>query len=198
MLKLEKIAVTGSLGAGKTSVCQLMSEEGAFIIDADEIVHHLLASDLNCIQEITNLLGQKVRSNNHIDRKVVAKIVFSDPQKLYELEQIIHPKVINAIDRAYANAESSKAYKVFVVECPLLYEIGWEKYFDTTIMVTAPRSECLSRFKQKGFDPEEYDLRQDRQMATKEKAELSDFVIYNDATTKKLKKQVSTILETFQ
>lgn len=196
MLKLKKIAVTGSLSAGKTSVCQLMGEEGAFIIDADEIVHHLLASDVDCIQKITTLLGQKVRSSNHIDRKLVASIVFSDPQKLYELERIIHPKVIEAIDKAYDQAKAAKTYKVFIVECPLLFEIGWEKFFDKTIMVTAPERECISRFKQKGFDPKEYDLRQNRFMSTEEKIKLSDFVIHNDGSKSELKKQVMSILTT--
>lgn len=194
MLKLKKIAVTGSLGAGKTSVCELMSARGAFVIDTDGIVHHLLASDFECIQKITNLLGQKVRSNNHINRKLVAEIVFSDPDKLSELEKILHPKVLSSLENAYEKAKKLNKYSYFVAECPLLFEIGWEKHFDVTILVKAPENQRMMRFIEKGFDKSQFVKREQRLLDEKSLEKNCDFVITNSQSTKDLEEQVENIL----
>ena len=80
MLKLKKIAVTGGLAAGKTTVCQLFKELGAYVVSADEIVHQMLSPDTVVGQQVVSLLGSDIVSGLGIDRKKIAAKVFYPPR----------------------------------------------------------------------------------------------------------------------
>ena len=97
MLKLKKIAITGGLSAGKTTVCQLFKECGAYVMSADEIVHRLLSPHTRIGQQVIALLGSDILSGAEIDRKKVSEKVFPYPDKLRALERIIHPAVFDEI-----------------------------------------------------------------------------------------------------
>ena len=91
MLKLKRAAVTGGLSCGKSSVCRILSELGAYVVSADKIVHQLLSSDANLGQEIVHLLGPSVLVNQTLDRSRIAHIVFHDSELLKALEALVHP-----------------------------------------------------------------------------------------------------------
>ncbi len=171
-----------------------MKEAGALVIDADGIVHHLLASDSECIEKVVALLGQEVKSHDHINRKAVARIVFSNRDKLTALEKILHPRVFETIEKTYDEEKLLSNYKYFVVECPLLFEAGWESFFDLSVLVTAPRDICFERFIEKGFDPKQFELRQNRQLSTQKKETRCQVIIRNDKTKNELKDQVQKLL----
>ena len=83
MLKVKKIAVTGGLSAGKTTVCQLFKNLGAYVMSADEIVHRLLSTEISIIQQVVSQFGTRVLSGDQLDRKKIADLVFSCPEKSY-------------------------------------------------------------------------------------------------------------------
>ncbi len=98
---MKRIAVTGQIGSGKSSVLEVFQRHGAYTLNADQIVHQLLASDPLLIDEIVKKLGSEVLQNGVLSRKKIAEIVFSDDNKLNVLEDIIHPAVKQAILSSY-------------------------------------------------------------------------------------------------
>jgi len=195
MLILGKVAVTGGLSCGKSSICQLLKELGAYVVSADSIVHQLLSSDPEIAQEVVALLGPDIVVNQKIDRSRVARLVFQDLERLSALEAILHPVVYQKINQMYQEQKTIKP-SIFIVEIPLLFENGREKDFDVVIAVVANEEVCLKRFEQTtGYNIEEFNRRIARQLPLLEKAIRSDYVIMNNGTLDDLK---PVVLELYQ
>jgi len=190
MLKLRKIAITGGIASGKSSVCRVFQELGAFVVNADAIVHELLSSNTSLGQQVIRLLGNDVFIDGKLSRRVIADKVFKDPEALHALEKLLHPAVLNKIEELYETACQSGTYAAFVVESPLLFEIGQDIFYDTVIAVIADEKRCQSRFCKAGYQPEEYVLRMKRQLSVQEKARRADYVINNNGSLDHLREQV--------
>lgn len=173
---MRKIAVTGALGAGKSTVCQIFAEAGAHVIDADKIAHELILGD--CRQDIHQLLGNQIESNGEIDRRKIAKIVFKNPKKLKALEQILHPRIRKRIENTIQNHKH-----LIVAEIPLLFELGWDELFDATVCVT----------RQNIPKTPEWEERMKYQFTQEKKAQCADYIITNDGTVENLKKQIQNL-----
>lgn len=194
MLDLVKVAVTGTLCSGKSTVCQLLGELGAYVVSADDIVHQLLSSQIEIIQEVTKLLGKDIIVAGQLDRKIIAKIVFDDRRLLLEIEKILHPAVLEKIEEYYQEVSNEGNYSLFVAELPLLYEAQFENVFDKVILVTAKEEDCIGRFiKKDHHTEEEYRKRKERFISDEEKMRRAHIVIHNDASLQNLKKQIVTI-----
>ena len=183
MLRFRKVAVTGGLSCGKSSVCQLLKELGAYVVSADSIVHQLLSSDKKLGQEVIDLLGPDIVVDEAIDRSRVAQIVFDDPELLTALEELIHPMVYRTIDQVYEQQAKSALFPVFIAEVPLLFESSGEKNFEYVIAVVANQEVCLERFKKMtGYPVEEFNRRVARQLPLLDKAIRADYVVINNGT----------------
>jgi dephospho-CoA kinase len=180
MLKLRKVAVTGGLSSGKSTACRFLKELGAYIVNADEIVHQLLSPKTPLGQQVINLLGEDIVLKDQIDRSRIAKRVFNDKPLLQSLEALLHPAVMSEIDKRYQQVEKQGTATLFVAEIPLLFEIAGERFFDFTIVVTADPKLCQQRFlANSGYESGEYEKRMRHQMAPDEKAKRADYVIEN-------------------
>lgn len=186
MLKLRKVAVTGGLSSGKTTVTRFLEELGAFVISADEIVHQLLASP-KIHQKIIELLGHDIEKNGNLDRKLIAEKVFKDEKLLKKLEEILHPAVLSRLEEAYVSHQN---HPLFVAEIPLLFEGSYEGWFDATVAVSAPQKACIDRFKAQGGTKDEYFNRMKFQMDPKAKEAKAHFTISNDTDLSQLKSNV--------
>lgn len=194
MLTLRKIAVTGGISCGKSSVCHFLKEFGAYVVSSDEIVHQLLSPNTTLGQQIISLIGSDVVVNQQIDRSQIAKKVFSQSQLLYLLEQLLHPRVKEEIEKRYIEVCQKHSTPLFVVEIPLLFEIGAENFFDDTIAVFAEQKICQQRFMQKtGYSQEEYTQRAKRQLSPEEKARRANYVIINNGSLPELQMAVAKL-----
>lgn len=193
MLRLKKLAITGGIASGKSAVCRVLQELGAFVVDADAIVHELLISNTSIRQQVIRLLGTNVLQNGKLSRRLIADKVFNDSESLNALEQILHPAVFNRINELYDAACSKNIYKAFVAEIPLLFEIGQEKFYDAVIVVLADEEQTRKRYQAAGKSEGSLSLRMKRQMDPKEKAERADYVITNNGSFEELQKQVIKI-----
>lgn len=199
MLTLKKVAVTGGLASGKSSVCQILKSYGAYVVSADEIVHRLLSPETEIGKKVILELGPEILVNQKIDRKKVAEKTFSDPQRLQNLEKLLHPAVLNEIKERYQQIRTDPRYTLFVAEIPLLYESEGHRAFDFVIAVVADEEFSRSRFeKSTGYLTDEYERRMQRQLPLHEKAARADFVIKNNASMEDLKKSVKEVYQTIK
>ena len=179
MLALKKIAVTGVLASGKSTVCRILESScGAYVVSADAIVHRLLSPN--------TLVGQKIeRQFGTLDRKQIAKEVFSHPEKLKKLESLLHPEVKKELEKEYNQVKDQKKYPLFIAEIPLLYETEMENLFDIVINVTAPDALCKSR-----CSFEDYSWRRERQQDIKP----ANYTLDNSGTLDELKIKTLNLL----
>ncbi len=188
-----KVGLTGSIGTGKSTVSNIFKALGAYVIDADKIVHQLLSNE-NVKKEIANVLGNEIfNQDGEIDRKKVAKIIFNDADKKNKLEKIIHPKVREEINKKIQEIYNKDPDKIVIVEVPLLIETGMYKNYDKVIVVYAPEDIQLKRLIEKGFSKEDALSRIKAQMPIDEKVKYADIVIDNTKDLDFLKRQVEEV-----
>ncbi|MBI3901021.1 MAG: dephospho-CoA kinase [Chlamydiia bacterium] len=193
MLDLKKIAITGGVASGKSTVCRFFQELGAFTVSADAIVHDLLANDPYLGQQIIQKFGPELVRNGEIDRALLAQKVFAHPEQLDWLEKQLHPMVLQKIEELYSSVSKMKGYSSFVVEVPLLFEANWAPFFDVTIGVVADEKTCLLRWENKGNSAASYGLRAQRLLSQEKKASLAHFAIHNNSSLEELHKQAESI-----
>lgn len=194
---MKKVAITGGLSSGKSTVCNLLKEEGAYCVSADEIVHQLLTPHTPVGQQIVQLLGQGIVQNEKFDKEKIASLVFQDKEALKALESILHPAVLSEVDAAYEKAKQTQKYKLFVAEIPLLYEIEKQDQFDAVVAITAPLHLAASRFqKRTNQSTEEFEKRMTHQLPLEEKSARADYTLSNHGDLSKLKDQVQTLYQT--
>lgn len=193
MLRLRKIAVTGGLACGKSTVCHFFKEFGAYVVSADEIVHQLLSSDTTLGQRVIKLIGSDIVVNGEIDRSLIAKKVFNQPKKLRALEKLLHPIVLQISEKLYKKLKRTGC-PLFVIEMPLLFEAGYEKHFDAVIAVIADPNLCLQRFAEAtGKGAAEYTKRMQQQIDPLEKSRRAEFTVVNNGTLNDLKESVKKL-----
>jgi dephospho-CoA kinase len=136
------VAITGGIGAGKSTALDAFRAHGAATVSSDEIVHHLVAADDTVRDALVARLGPEVLGEDgRPDRARIAEAVFGDPDRLAWLEALLHPLV----SREYLTwreqlAQLDDPPRVCVTEVPLLYEVGAQDRFDKVVVITAPRA----------------------------------------------------------
>ena len=133
------VAITGGIGAGKSTALDAFRAHGAATVSSDEIVHHLLATDDGVRDAIVERLGEGVLTDGRPDRARIASVVFGDRELLAWLEGLLHPLV----SREYLGwreqlAQLDDPPRVCVTEVPLLFEVGAQDRFDKVVVITAP------------------------------------------------------------
>ena len=189
------MAVTGPLASGKSVFVTMLGDLGADTVSSDEIVHDLLAEDVEVIAAITRRFGEGVRGERGIDRKALAREVFGDAQALQDLEEILHPRVREETDRRAAASDAA----LFVAEIPLLFEGESTQtpsgQFDVTVAVTAPDERRRGWVEERGMGEEQVRAIEARQLSGEEKARRADVVVQNDGDLDKLRKQARVLVD---
>ena len=196
MLILRKVAITGGLCCGKSTVCKMLQEKGAYVVSADAIVHQLLSSQSPVKNQLIALFGEEVIRDNQFDRRVIAKKVFNEESTLRALESILHPAVLEEIEKQYNQVQNNQKYTIFVAEIPLLYEIDKAHLFDKVIAVIANPKIAKKRFQKNNLHTaEEFEKRMTHQLSPQEKSALADFTIINDGDLLELRMQVDILYQ---
>jgi dephospho-CoA kinase len=192
------IGITGNFGMGKTTVLTMFRELGAYTFNIDKFVHEILKRP-QTIKKIARALGEEVlikRSKKiSISKTRVADIIFSDSGKRKTVEEIIHPQVLKITTAAALKISKANPSALIVFEVPLLFEAGYENYFDTTIVVRCNRDVAMRRLISKGFTRDNAMKRLRAQMPITKKEKLADFVIDNNFGTNRTRKQAKRIFE---
>jgi dephospho-CoA kinase len=186
-----RIALTGSIGMGKSTVARMFERAGVPVFDADAVVRALQAPGGDLVEKIGELFPGCVRCGT-LDRECLAAIVLADRNKLAALEAIVHPAVREARERFVTDHADAAA---LVFEIPLLFETGGEKEFDTIVVVSAgpevQRARVLARA---GTTPARLDSILERQLPDEEKRAKADFVVDTATDLSTTESQVRDIL----
>jgi dephospho-CoA kinase len=172
------VAITGGIGAGKSTALDAFRAQGAATVSSDEIVHHLLAEDEAVRDALVERLGPEILGEDgRPDRSRIAGAVFGDPKQLAWLEALLHPLV----SREYLSwreqlAQLDDPPRVCVTEVPLLYEVGAQDRFDKVIVITAPRALREQRRRVARDD------REARLLPDREKVRRADYHYVNTGT----------------
>lgn len=173
-----KVAITGNIASGKSSVEGILRQKGYKVLDADFVVHELLEDENIKKQVISAFKDFDILEGNEISRKKLGQIVFKDEALRKKLESILHPFVKIEIEQFF---EKEKNAKFAFVSIPLLFEANLESMFDKIILVYADDEIRLNRLIERNNLSLEYAKnRLAIQMSQDEKVSLSDFVIYNN------------------
>jgi dephospho-CoA kinase len=184
------VAITGGIGAGKSTALDAFRALGAATVSSDEIVHHLLAADDRVRDAIVARLGEDVLTDGRPDRAKIAKAVFGDRERLAWLEGLLHP----VVSREYLSWREQLAAlddppRVCVTEVPLLYEVGAEERFDRVVVVTAPAALREQRRRVARDD------RDSRLLPDREKVRRADYHYVNKGTFEDLLAWVGGVMK---
>ncbi len=195
------IGITGTIGAGKSLVGQILEEVGIPVIDTDKIVHELLSSDKEVMREVKLEFPSAVIKDTDdiekISRKGLAKIIFTDKVAKSKLEKILHPRVREVCRKRMSDlANNDTGVRAIGVLVPLLFESNRQSDYDQVWTVVCPENILRERLaKRDNFSTEEIDKRLTGQLNQAEKSKLANRVLDNSKDRKYLRQQVLEALK---
>jgi dephospho-CoA kinase len=191
-----RIGLTGTIGAGKSTVGGLFEDWGAVRLDADELAREVVLPGSEGLAAIAAAWGDDVLADDGtLDRAALREIVFSDPAERRRLEDILHP-VIDRLRRERTEQAASEGSAILVAEIPLLFEKDLGSEYDALVVVDAPEEirrgrVCVGR----GVSEESFRAISDAQWDGERKRAVADFVIVNDGTLRELERRARDVWE---
>ena len=189
---MKVIALTGGIGAGKSTVAQFFSELGANVIDADHLARVAIERGSEGFDEVVARFGEEILTNGDINRRALAEIVFSDAAAKSDLEAIIHPRVQRLFAQALLDNDAATN---LVYEIPLLVETNAASKFDFIVTVEAEEDLRIERLLARGMFISDIKARLANQVPSQARIDIADVVIINDGDEDHLLRQVENLWE---
>jgi len=186
------VALTGGIGAGKSTVAQYFAELGAFVIDADQLARMVIERGTDGFAEVLLRFGDEIILNGDVDRKKLGEIVFADCQARKDLEAIIHPRVQALFAEAVNDLDQDE---ILIYEIPLLVETNAAEKFDYVITVESDIELRKARLLKKGLYISQIEKRIAAQATQSAREAIADTVILNDSDEDSLLRQVENLWE---
>jgi len=175
---MKVVGITGGIGSGKTTVCQIFESLGVPVYYADPRAKVLMAHDASLKAKIVQAFGEKAYSNGELNRAYLAKEVFGSKEKLSVLNGLVHPAVADDLDEWL---EDNKQANYVLKEAAILFESGAYHNVDVAVLVIAPTDLRIERVAARdGSTREEILQRMNNQWTQERKAKLADHIINND------------------
>lgn len=187
---MKVIGITGGIATGKSTVSKRLIKLGFKVVDCDEITHQLL-TEKSVINKIKLEFGHSVVHEGKINRQELGRIVSNDQDKRYALNEIIHPLVIEEVQRQIQMNDED----IIFIDTPLLYEAHMQNIMDKVIVVYVNPELQKERLMKRDKIDLDYAIRKiNMQMPIDEKAYLADYVINNEGSIHQTNKQLEEII----
>ena len=186
------VALTGGIGSGKSTVGQIFAQLGAIVVDSDQLARDVLERGSIGFNEVVAKFGDELLKNGEIDRQLLASIVFKDPTKRTELEQITHPLIRKAFAEVIARSTSNS---IVINQIPLLVESNHDYKFDHVITVSASEDIRAQRLLKRGLTGVQIRERMQAQATDQMREGIADSVIVNEKSEQEITNQVEKIWE---
>lgn len=173
-----KLGITGGIGSGKSTVCEIFKTLGIPVYSADDRAKALMVEDSELIHSVKSLFGDDAYfTDGSLNRSLISSIVFQDSAKLEALNGAVHP----AVFRDFARWSSEQTTPYVIKEAALMFESGSFRDLDYVATVSAPQKLRLERSMQRdNTDAEAVKARMKKQWSEKQRLDAADFVIHND------------------
>jgi len=186
------VGVTGSIGMGKSTVAQMFKEHGYGVYNADDTVHYIYENDEEVIEKVERQFPGSTK-DGVVNRLALRDILNKDPDKFRDLEQIVHP-VTRKYQIIYIKKLIEEGKMGCVLDIPLLFETGGEKYVDVSVVVTASEATQQSRVVLERKVPLEiFNAIKDQQMPDRDKLKKADYIISTDNNIEDTKSEVKEV-----
>ncbi len=197
MRRMLRVGLTGNIGSGKSTAALVLAELGAYVIDADLIVHGLLSLGSDTYAAILEAFGSGIlQLDGTIDRRMLGQIVFEDAEKRAMLENLVHPGVRSAIEDRIRELEKETADGIVVVDAALLVETGLHREFDRLIVVTCdPQIQLARVVRRDGLCIDEVRARIAAQMPAEEKTKVADYRVDNSGSLEDTRRQIAAVYQ---
>ena len=189
------IAITGTIGSGKSTVAEMFKNKGAFVLSADDLARKVVEKGSIGLEQIVKEFSKDViNPDGTLNRKQLAGLVFNDPSKRKLLESITHPLIAKQAAKSFEEAKN-KAYPLYVYDVPLLFETGINKTpFKYVIVVSSDLNTCKQRLAvRSNWSSEEIEKRLASQLSLKEKLANADVIIENNGSIEDLEQKVDEL-----
>jgi dephospho-CoA kinase len=192
------IGVTGGIGSGKSTFSKMLAEKlGARLFDADSAARELLESDPAVREKITTeLFADAYTPDGRPDRAAIRRVVFHDPAAKARLESILHPRIRERWTQLAAEYRQNAT--PLVVEIPLLFETGAERFFDRIVTVACLHETQLDRTTARGLSLDDAESIIRSQLQLEQKTSRAHFVVWNDGSHANLENQASELAKILQ
>ena len=186
------VGVTGSIGMGKSTVAQMFKDHGYGVYNADDTVHYIYENDEEVIEKVERQFPGSTK-DGVVNRLALRNILNKDPDKFRDLEQIVHP-VTRKYQIIYIKKLIEEGKMGCVLDIPLLFETGGEKYVDVSVVVTASEATQQSRVVLERKVPLEiFNAIKDQQMPDRDKLKKADYIISTDNNIEDTKSEVKEV-----
>jgi dephospho-CoA kinase len=185
-----KVALTGGIGSGKSTVAEFFDELGAFVIDSDQLARDVVERGTPGYEAVLAAFGDDILTDGEINRAKLAEIVFKDAAARATLESIIHPLVRDAAEKTVRNLPSDA---VVINQIPLLVETDGAKRFDFVITVSADEDVRRRRLIERGMKDYEITKRLAAQVDDAAREAIAHFVIRNNGSIEELRQAVEVL-----
>jgi dephospho-CoA kinase len=186
------VGVTGSIGMGKSTVAQMFKEHGYGVYNADDTVHYIYENDEEVIAKVESKFPGSTK-DGAVNRLALRDILNKEPDKFRDLEQIVHP-VTRKYQIIYIKKLIEEGKAGCVLDIPLLFETGGEKYVDISIVVTASEETQKSRVVSDRKVPLEiFNSIKGQQMPDRDKLKKADYIISTDSDIEETKSEVKEV-----
>jgi dephospho-CoA kinase len=191
-----RVGLTGGIGSGKSTVSAMMREMGCIILEADPLAHKLIEPGQPSYADILKEFGSAILApDKRVDRAKLGAIVFHDTAKLERLDQIVHPRVLAALDAELAALARTQPKAVAVVEAALLIEAHYHERLDRLIVVWCEPEQQIERLLARGMTRDDAERRIAVQMAVDQKRRMADDEIDCSGSLEFTRQQVTALVE---
>lgn len=190
------LGLTGGIASGKSEVSRILTQKGIPVVDADQVSREVVIPGSQGLSQVVKEFGDSILSpDGSLDRTKMGKLVFTDPNKLKQLEMILHP-LIQARVKKLRQQLLEKQVAVAFYDVPLLFEKRLQDQFDGILVVWCPPRQQLQRLiLRDGLSESQAQRRIDLQLSIDEKKNQADWVIDNSGPVDRLPEKVSEILQ---
>ena len=189
-----EIGLTGGIGSGKSTAATGFVKHGAALIDADQIVRDLQQPGEKVFEEMLSKWGTDIlTADGQLDRQLIANIVFSNPEELSVLNEIVHPAVREEMtNRRRVHLDTDNTV---ILEIPLLVESGYRN-FDAIVVVDVDTEIAVKRLvEHRSFEEEDARKRIEKQVSRESRTEIADYVIENNTSIENFEKEINKCWE---
>ena len=189
------VALTGGIGSGKSTVGQMFQDLGAIVTDSDQLAREVVERGTTGFDQIIAAFGDEVLKNGDLNRAFLAELVFKDPAKREQLEQITHPMIRKAFAKI---VESAKSDSIVINQIPLLVESKHDYKFDHVITVSASQEVRIERLINRGMSLTQINQRLQAQSSDIQREQFADSIIRNEGSQAELLSEVEKVWELLQ